>query len=207
MLPRAELETLIESRASARRLLCDLWATFPQVHGLMTARRGNWFGFGVDRESDYVGRDLSGTPEAAVESGPAMILSREEIIEILSQTLGDVEGSEGAHVEAAQKLLEKAWEKGTPSSHWKVKGEEDPHKGHYDGERSELALGKYTDDQLANGAFLNYDRPFNVQDIISGRQIAPISWMTGVKDRIRWLSRALEKTLKEKAELQAKETP
>jgi hypothetical protein len=85
----------------------------------------------------------------------------------------------------------------TPSSHWKVEGEPDPHAGHYDGERAALTLGKLTDDELANGAFMNYDAPFDVHAVIVQRPgyHPPIVWMTAVKDRIRWLSRALEKAL------------
>lgn len=81
----------------------------------------------------------------------------------------------------------------TPSSHWRVEGAPDPHAGHYDGERAALAMGKLTDDELANGAFMNYDQPLNLAGIIAGTHSSPIAWMTAVKDRIRWLSRSLER--------------
>ena len=87
-------------------------------------------------------------------------------------------------------------EEGTPSSNWSKEGAQDPHKGHYDKERSDLTLGKYTDDELANGAFMNYDISPSVEDMISGKRFSPIVWMTAVKERIRWLSRALEKEIK-----------
>lgn len=89
-----------------------------------------------------------------------------------------------------RQLKEKA---GAPSSTWADAGEPDPHGDRYNCERAELALGYLTDDQLANGAFMNYDRPLDI-DAIQNNQPgyhSPIAWMTAVKDRIRWLSRKL----------------
>lgn len=96
----------------------------------------------------------------------------------------------------------------TPSSFWRADGDVDPHAGHYDGERASLALGDYTDDELANGAFLNYDRPLPFHEMVNPMpgQHMPIVWMTAVKERIRWLSRALEKALVPKLELSAAES-
>jgi hypothetical protein len=85
----------------------------------------------------------------------------------------------------------------TPSSKWKQDGEQDPHGNQYDCERSALALGKLTDDELANAAFLNYDRVPALQDILGRKAKMPIVYMTAVKERIRWLSRSLEKTIAE----------
>ena len=82
--------------------------------------------------------------------------------------------------------------KATPSAKWKADGEPDPHAGRYDCERAELAMGDLTDDELANGAFMNYDAPLNLAGILAGTHSSPIAWMTAVKDRIRWLSRSLE---------------
>ena len=82
----------------------------------------------------------------------------------------------------------------TPSSHWRAEGAPDPHAGHYDGERAALTMGKLTDDELANGAFMNYDQPLNLAGILAGTHASPIAWMTAVKDRIRWLSRSMEKS-------------
>jgi len=65
-------------------------------------------------------------------------------------------------------------------------------------------MGNLTDDELANGAFLNYDRRPDIQDVINRKAHSPIAWMTSVKDRIRWLSRSLERVLKENSELKAK---
>lgn len=85
----------------------------------------------------------------------------------------------------------------TPSSQWHANGETDPHAGRYDKERANLCIGNLTDDELANGAFMNYDRRLSVADMINPTpgQHMPIVWMTAVKDRIRWLSRSLEKAL------------
>lgn len=83
----------------------------------------------------------------------------------------------------------------TPSSHWKAAGEPDPHDArYYDQERATLCMGHLTDDELANGAFMNYDRIPSVAELVAGKP-TPMVWMTAVKDRIRWLSRALEKAL------------
>jgi len=82
--------------------------------------------------------------------------------------------------------------KATPSAKWKADGEPDPHAGRYECERAKLAMGHLTDDELANGAFMNYDAPLNPFGILAGTHSSPIAWMTAVKDRIRWLSRSLE---------------
>lgn len=79
----------------------------------------------------------------------------------------------------------------TPGAAWRQAGEPDPHAGHYDCERAKLTMGHLTDDELANGAFMNFDQPLNVRGILNGTHASPIAWMTAVKDRIRWLSRAL----------------
>lgn len=88
-------------------------------------------------------------------------------------------------------LNDAALAKSTPSSKWAQNGEPDPHGTRYDCERAALAMGKLTDDELANDAFMNYDQRPPLQDIIDGKGRSPVMWMTAVKDRIRWLSRAL----------------
>lgn len=82
-------------------------------------------------------------------------------------------------------------EHSTPAAEWRVNGEPDPHGTSYDCERAQLCMGKLTDDELANGAFMNYDVRPPIQSIIDGKAFSPIAWMTAVKDRIRWLSRSL----------------
>lgn len=81
----------------------------------------------------------------------------------------------------------------TPGHHWK--GDEDPHKGRYDCTRDDLTLGEITDDELANYAFLKYDQPLDIVAIMTQDPgyHAPIVIMTAVKDRIRWLTRQLDK--------------
>jgi hypothetical protein len=83
----------------------------------------------------------------------------------------------------------------TPSSHWKVTGEKDPHAGHYDGERSQLSLGNMTDDELANAVFMHGNEYPKMDDVIAGKAKMPIVYLTAAKDRIRWLSRALERAI------------
>lgn len=79
------------------------------------------------------------------------------------------------------------------ASHWKTNGEPDPHEGKYDGDRADLTLGKLTDDELANAAFMNYDVRPPIKDLLDGTAHMPIVYMQAVKDRIRWLSRQLAK--------------
>jgi hypothetical protein len=83
----------------------------------------------------------------------------------------------------------------TSAATWRDNGEPDPHGKHYDCERAALTLGSLADDELANGAFMNYDARLSIQDMLNPKpgQHMPIVWMTAVKDRIRWLSRALVK--------------
>ena len=69
----------------------------------------------------------------------------------------------------------------TPAAKWRENGEPDPFEGQrYDEERALLCKGGLTDDEIANEVFL---RP-------------NIGNTTAAKERIRWLSRALEKALK-----------
>lgn len=62
---------------------------------------------------------------------------------------------------------------------WRERGQPDPHGSRYDCERAALCGGSMTDDQIANGVFLN----------------PSIGNLTAAKDRIRWLSRSLEAAL------------
>lgn len=80
------------------------------------------------------------------------------------------------------------WE-GTPASRHTLMGEKDPFVNYLDKERADLALGDMTDDALANAIFMNYDVFPPVQDLLSGAGKMPIVYMTGGKERIRWLSR------------------
>lgn len=102
-------------------------------------------------------------------------------------------GTEWVTSEISGAFVEKLKPVGTPAHRWT----EDPHAGRYDGERAQLTMGDLTDDELANGAFMNYDSPLNVQALMDGRPDyhPPIVWMTAVKDRIRWLSRKLGESL------------
>lgn len=74
----------------------------------------------------------------------------------------------------------------TPPADWLINGKNDPHDHHYTGsERSNLTLGNYTDDRLANAVFMVGDK-FNPSNPFSG-----IGVLTAAKERIRWLSRRL----------------
>ncbi len=75
--------------------------------------------------------------------------------------------------------------KSTPAAQWRVNGEPDPHAGKFDKERAQLTHGHMTDDEFAN-AFFMYDHRKGLQSML---------WLQSAKDRIRWLSRALERSL------------
>lgn len=80
-----------------------------------------------------------------------------------------------------------------PAAQWREKGEPDPHGARYNCERAALVLGDLTDDELANAAYMNYDRALDIDAVLNRKPgyHPPIVWMTAVKDRIRWLSRQL----------------
>jgi hypothetical protein len=69
----------------------------------------------------------------------------------------------------------------TPAANWREDGAKDPFGDQYNCERSELAMGYLTDDELANEVFL-YDHR---------NGLASMPRLTAAKERIRWLSRKL----------------
>lgn len=81
----------------------------------------------------------------------------------------------------------------TPAAAWRENGEPDPHGTSYDCERAALTLGFLTDDELANGVFMNADQPMDIKRLLAKDPdyYTPNTWLTGAKERIRWLSRAL----------------
>lgn len=91
----------------------------------------------------------------------------------------------------------------TPAANWRADGALDPHGTHYDCERAALTLGGFSDDELANAAFMNYDHRPPLQDIVDGKAHSPIVYMTAVKERIRWLSRALEAAIADRPQERA----
>lgn len=89
----------------------------------------------------------------------------------------------------------------TPDAVWRVKGEKDPHGTLYNGERAALMLGHMTDDELANAVYLHGNSHPHPNDIITGKAISGIAYLTAAKERIRWLSRKvheLKEQLKDK---------
>jgi len=81
----------------------------------------------------------------------------------------------------------------TPAAKWREEGQPDPHDGKYDCMRSELTLGEFIDDELANEVFLKADQMPSVEDLIAGNAKPPIIYLTAAKERIRWLSRQLHR--------------
>lgn len=84
-------------------------------------------------------------------------------------------------------------EVGTPAARWRADGTPDPHGALYDCERAKLAMGDLTDDELANAVFLYGDARPNMADVIAGKARLPGVYLSAAKDRIRWLSRQLDR--------------
>lgn len=82
-----------------------------------------------------------------------------------------------------------------PAAEWREQGEPDPHGTRYACERAALAMGDMTDDQLANAVYTHGDTRPSLSDVLQGKARMPIEYLTAAKDRIRWLSRALEASL------------
>ena len=85
----------------------------------------------------------------------------------------------------------------TVAAKWREEGKEDPHGTQYDCVRATLVMGDLTDDELANAVYLHGDIYSSMSDVISGKAIMPIVYLTAAKDRIRWLSRQNEALLAE----------
>lgn len=85
----------------------------------------------------------------------------------------------------------------TPAAEWREQGHADPHGTRYNCERAALTMGDMTDDQLANAVYTHGDTKPSLQDLLKGEAHMPIAYLTAAKDRIRWLSRALEASLAE----------
>ena len=75
---------------------------------------------------------------------------------------------------------------------WLTNGEADPFPDYVTRKRENLCLSSMSDDVLANHAFMYYDRGLDDELVamMSGGTIpTKIAIMTGVKERLRWLSR------------------
>lgn len=80
----------------------------------------------------------------------------------------------------------------TPAAHWRQNGEADPFGKRYECERASLPLGNLTDDELANAVFMYGDSIPSATELMNGAHM-PIAYLTAAKERIRWLSRQLER--------------
>ncbi|EBV8434129.1 hypothetical protein AVA65_07755 [Salmonella enterica subsp. enterica serovar Minnesota] len=65
----------------------------------------------------------------------------------------------------------------------------DPFENYLRLQRHELALGGYTDDELANAVYLYGNSTPDIDKVLAGEQKMPIVYLTAGKERIRWLSR------------------
>ena len=181
------------SNANAQCPDCDGAGYLESIHDF---RPGQWW----VKELDGIQASQEATPDQKRAVAVVHNLLRHILkLERTERTAG----AEGAQAEEALPGNVMAQRVETPSSHWSADGKPDPHGKTYDCERAGLHMGNMTDDELANGAFLNYDQPLNVAGILAGTCHSPIAWMTAVKDRIRWLSRSLEKVAAERDALAA----
>lgn len=85
----------------------------------------------------------------------------------------------------------------TPGAEWRERGDADPFGTRYNCERAALTMGDMTDDHLANAVYMHGDTRPSLQDVLQGKARMPIEYLSAAKDRIRWLSRALEASLAE----------
>lgn len=85
----------------------------------------------------------------------------------------------------------------TPSARWAADGLPDPHGARYACERAALTLGNLTDDELANAVYLHGNEQPSMADLMAGKALSGIAYLTAAKDRIRWLSRALAASCKQ----------
>lgn len=124
-------------------------------------------------------------------------MNNAEIIAAMSAAAGELDEAgfqnepETVRLRQAIAALE-SQKQGTPAANWRVNGEPDPHGSRFDGERSELALGDLTDDELANAVFLHGNVTPSIADVINKKAKMPIVYLTAAKERIRWLSRKVE---------------
>ena len=114
-------------------------------------------------------------------------------IEHLLETLEDARAAPVSEAKA-QGVVMPEHKTPAPSSKWAAAGEPDPHGKAYDCERAELSMGEYTDDELANAVFMHDHRSFDIAATMRGEP-GSIVLLTAAKERIRWLSRSLDKAL------------
>ena len=83
-------------------------------------------------------------------------------------------------------LIGATWmNKQIPSNFWSIQKEKDPHGTFYSEERAKLAYGYMTDDTFANAMYTCDHR----------KSLSSIGYLTGAKERIRWLSRTMDELL------------
>jgi hypothetical protein len=92
----------------------------------------------------------------------------------------------------------------TPSSNWFAAGAEDDFPELVNQDRASLCLGKLTDDEMATLVFMqgDIDKQEDMRRMLaameSGQEYySKMAAVMGGKERIRWLSRHLEKSLRE----------
>lgn len=78
---------------------------------------------------------------------------------------------------------------------WLAEGREDDFVRYLERCREDLPMADWSDDELANYAFMHYNRDMNTEVAVmmnpEGEHYPKIAFMTATKERIRWLSRQL----------------
>lgn len=151
----------------------------------MTWMREDWV-----KLAKAMGFDTFTDPDKIIERASSAITSDDlkAVLDLLAVMHGD--GGHYAAKHGIAKAAADALRPGTPAARWRADGMPDPHGDLYNCERADLALGNYTDDELANAVFLYGDKRPTMDELKAG-EILPIALLSAAKDRIRWLSRKL----------------
>lgn len=154
-------------------------------------------------DHDALGKPITRRENIQLQCGDLAVAYVEEAIRQIAkrhQYAADA-ARESGRIEAAQTFGEK--HSITPANFWSLFGEKDPHGDQYNHERSKLALGRFSDDEIANGIFMNFDQRPDMMQVIAGKAFTPQTWMTAGKERIRWLSRQVTQLLQQNKQLEA----
>lgn len=184
--------------ATVERAATQVWGLYNQRHRVVGRGEGEWF---VADHELPAGEFAAGPFETAFEADMelARMIVRSAILAVVpaAQATPDVaerveralpeykdECPHGFPMDPPCKFCIEmgvppvsTTEAGTPGARWREEGKSDPHGDRYDRERATLCGGHLTDDEIANAVFLD----------------PSIMNLTAAKDRIRWLSRQLQR--------------
>jgi hypothetical protein len=132
---------------------------------------------------DPVREDLQETVENLTRLLDAYATSGRDTIAWINLCKGGV-AARAALSRAQKKIVPKV---GTPCSRWKAEGQPDPHGEEFNGDRATIAMGQVSDDALVD-ALMRCDHKTSLKSM---------GLLTAGKERIRWLSRAVERAVSE----------